>query len=126
MLIDTQALTHFACLWHVVNHEEDEEIDDEKSMREAMSEILVAREVERAEREAKGEPVSGRRRNSLPSKADPQPFSDSDSRSVIDESATPATLRATQGCNCYFSALKSQDPDSSRELLCRLRRSLRH
>ena len=24
-LIDTQALTHLACLWYAVNHEEDEE-----------------------------------------------------------------------------------------------------
>ena len=43
----------------------------EKSMREAMSEILAAREAERAEREAKGEPASGRRKNPPPSKADP-------------------------------------------------------
>lgn len=43
----------------------------EKSMREAMSEILAAREAERAEREAKGEPAPGRRANSPPSKADP-------------------------------------------------------
>ena len=35
--------------------------DDEKSMREAMGEILAAREAERAEREAKGEPASSRR-----------------------------------------------------------------
>ena len=73
-----------ACLWHVVNLEEDEEIDDEKarrgyafmygsaddwdvirdchekSMREAMSEILAAREAERAERAAKGEPAPDR------------------------------------------------------------------
>ena len=27
-LIDTPALTHLACLWHAVNHEEDEELDD--------------------------------------------------------------------------------------------------
>ena len=32
----------------------------EKSMREAMSEILAAREAGRAEREAKGEPAPGR------------------------------------------------------------------
>ncbi len=43
----------------------------EKSMREAMSEILAARESERAEREAKGEPAPGRRANPPPSKADP-------------------------------------------------------
>ena len=43
----------------------------EKSMREAMSEILAAREAERAEREAKGEPASGRRTDPPPSKADP-------------------------------------------------------
>ena len=36
-------------------------------MREAMSEILAAREAERAE----GEPASGRGKNPLPSKADP-------------------------------------------------------
>ena len=28
VLVDTQALTHLACLWHAVNHEEDEELDD--------------------------------------------------------------------------------------------------
>ena len=27
-LIDTQALTHLVCLWHAVNHKEDEEFDD--------------------------------------------------------------------------------------------------
>ena len=43
----------------------------EKSMREAMSEILTAREAERAEREAKGELAPGRRKNPPPSKADP-------------------------------------------------------
>ena len=43
-LIDTQALTHLACLGYAVHHEEDEEIEHrhEKSMREAMSEILAA------------------------------------------------------------------------------------
>ena len=35
--------------------------DDEKSMRKAMSEILAAREAERAELEAKGEPALSRR-----------------------------------------------------------------
>ena len=41
-LIDTQALIHLTCLGYAVNHEEDEEIEHrhEKSMREAMSEIL--------------------------------------------------------------------------------------
>ena len=43
----------------------------EKSMREAMSEILAAREAERAEREAKGEPAPSRRTDPPPSKADP-------------------------------------------------------
>ena len=43
----------------------------EKSMREAMSEILAARETERAEREAKGEPAPSRRTDPPPSKADP-------------------------------------------------------
>ena len=43
----------------------------EKSVREAMSEILAAREAERAEREAKGEPAPGRRASSTPSEADP-------------------------------------------------------
>ena len=43
----------------------------EKSMREAMSEILAAREAERAEREAQGEPAPGRGANPPPSKADP-------------------------------------------------------
>lgn len=43
----------------------------EKSMREAMNEILATREAERAEREAKGEPAPGRRANPPPSKADP-------------------------------------------------------
>ena len=43
----------------------------EKSMREAMSEILAAREAGRAEREAKGEPAPGRWANPPPSKADP-------------------------------------------------------
>ena len=42
-----------------------------KSMREAMSEILAAREAERAEREAKGEPAPSRRTDPPPSKADP-------------------------------------------------------
>ena len=32
-LVDTQALTHLACLWHAVNHEEDEEIDDGEILR---------------------------------------------------------------------------------------------
>ncbi len=36
-----------------------------------MNEILAAREAERAEREAKGEPAPGRGANSPPSKADP-------------------------------------------------------
>ena len=73
-----------ACLWHAVNLEKDEENDDEKarrgyafmygsaddwdvirdchekSMREAMSEILAAREAGRAEREAQGEPAPDR------------------------------------------------------------------
>ena len=40
-------------------------------MREAMGEILAAREAERAEREAKGEPALSRRTDPLPSKADP-------------------------------------------------------
>ena len=40
-------------------------------MREAMIEILAARETERAEREAKGAPAPGRRKNPPPSKADP-------------------------------------------------------
>ena len=43
----------------------------EKSMREAMSEILAARETERAEREAKGEPAPSRKTDPPPSKADP-------------------------------------------------------
>ncbi|MGN0544149.1 MAG: Fic family protein, partial [Acutalibacteraceae bacterium] len=43
----------------------------ERSMREAMSEILAAREAERAEREAKGEPAHSRRTDPPPSKADP-------------------------------------------------------
>ena len=43
----------------------------EKSMREAMSEILAAREAERAEREAKGEPVAFRRKDPPRAKADP-------------------------------------------------------
>ena len=42
----------------------------EKSMREAMSEILAAREADRAEGEAKGEPAPSRRTDPLPSKAD--------------------------------------------------------
>ena len=46
-------------------------LDDDESMREAMSEILAAREAERAEREAKGEPALSRRTDPLPSKADP-------------------------------------------------------
>ena len=43
-VIDTQALTHLACLGYAVHHEEDEEIEHrhEKSKREAMSEILAA------------------------------------------------------------------------------------
>ena len=32
-LVDTQALTHLACLWHAVNHEEDEEIDEGEILR---------------------------------------------------------------------------------------------
>ena len=32
-LVDTQALIHLACLWHAVNHEEDEEIDDGEILR---------------------------------------------------------------------------------------------
>ena len=36
-----------------------------------MSEHLAAREAERVEREAKGEPAPGRRRDPPPSKADP-------------------------------------------------------
>ena len=43
----------------------------EKSMREAMIEILAARETERAEREAKGAPAPGRRKNPPAPKADP-------------------------------------------------------
>ena len=44
VLVDTQALTHLACLGYAVHHEEDEEIkhSHEKSMREAMSAILAA------------------------------------------------------------------------------------
>ena len=40
-------------------------------MREAMSEILAAREAEQAEREAKGEPAPSLRTDPPPSKADP-------------------------------------------------------
>ena len=42
-LIDTKALIHLTCLGYAVNLEEDEEIEHrhEKSMREAMSEILA-------------------------------------------------------------------------------------
>lgn len=43
----------------------------EKSMREAISEILAAREAERAERESKGVPALGRRMKPPSSKADP-------------------------------------------------------
>ena len=43
----------------------------EKSMREAMSEILAAREAERVDRASKGDPALGRRVNSPPSKAYP-------------------------------------------------------
>ena len=43
----------------------------EKSMREAMSEILAARKAERADRASKGEPAPGRRANSPPSNAYP-------------------------------------------------------
>ena len=43
----------------------------EKSMREAMIEILAARETERAEREAKGAPAPGRRTDPPAPKADP-------------------------------------------------------
>ena len=44
----------------------------EKSMREAMIEILAAREAERAERASKGEPAPSRRTDPPPSKADPR------------------------------------------------------
>ena len=43
----------------------------EKSVREAISEILAEREAERAERESKGVPASGRRMKPPSSKADP-------------------------------------------------------
>lgn len=43
----------------------------EKSMREAMSEILAARKAERADRASKGEPAPDRRANSPPSNAYP-------------------------------------------------------
>ena len=32
-LVDTQTLTHLACLWHAVNHEGDEKIDDGEILR---------------------------------------------------------------------------------------------
>ena len=43
---------------------------NEKSMREAMSEILAACESERVKLEAKGEPAPGLMTNTFPSKAD--------------------------------------------------------
>lgn len=68
---DEKARRGYAFMYGSADHWNVIRDSHEKSMREAMSEILAAREAERAEREAKGEPAPGRGANSPPSKADP-------------------------------------------------------
>ena len=80
----------------------------EKSMREAMSEILAAREAERAEREAKGESAPSRRTDPPPSKADPGWAMPLDSAKHPPthgkpHSPTPCTLRSTAQPACGVS-----------------------
>lgn len=68
---DEKARRGYAFMYGSADHWDVIRDSHEKSMREAMSEILAAREAERAGREAKGEPAPGRGANSPPSKADP-------------------------------------------------------
>lgn len=68
---DEKARRGYAFMYGSADHWDVIRDSHEKSMREAMSKILAAREAERAEREAKGAPAPGRRANPPPSKADP-------------------------------------------------------